>query len=96
MLLSSLEVRLDVSTILGLGESFDGVPVLSDSERVLDVIGDRNWAAVGAASAFCCRPLLSSLSIITASPKVMPLRPRGLSMMLVLGEALWRVRSWLS
>lgn len=65
----------------GLGESFDGVPVLSDSERVLNVIGDRSWAAVDAASPLSwLRPWLSS-SMITASLKGMPARPLGLSMM---------------
>lgn len=59
-LLSSLEVRREASTMCGLGESFDGVPVLSDSERVLNVIGDRSWAAVDAASPLSwLRPWLS-------------------------------------
>ncbi|PTB76235.1 hypothetical protein M440DRAFT_1422344, partial [Trichoderma longibrachiatum ATCC 18648] len=66
--LSSLEVRRDASVIRGLGDS--GVPVLSDSERVLAAIGDISWAPA---------PGLSS-SMTTASPKAMPLSPRGLSM----------------
>jgi hypothetical protein len=71
MLLSSLEVRREASVIRGLDDS--GVPVLSDSERVLAAIGDISWAPAPGRSS----------SMTTASPKAMPLSPRGRSIVLL-------------
>ncbi len=77
IVLSSLDVRREASTMCGEGDSLEGVPPLSDKERVL-VKGDRAARVLDMASApaWASSPVLTS-SMMADSSNWLPTSPCG-------------------